>query len=207
MSNFDFGYVCGILCSHGSLTWDEKKGIYRIKIETSDGDLSAILKEKFSMVFRDKIKIRTNPKKANKTIIHVYGKDSIKDFIGRFQLKVGTNRWLVPPICFDDENFRKGFIQGFFDSGSSIRIRKRLHKNGRIQTCYSIRVTDCNKIGLEDIKSLLKIEGVNSHVYQSGKYYILEIDGKNNFTVFIKNINFGIDWKRNKGEKYLGLFQ
>ena len=33
---YDAGYVCGVICSDGSITWNVKYGNYRIQLEAKD---------------------------------------------------------------------------------------------------------------------------------------------------------------------------
>jgi hypothetical protein len=201
--NFNAGYVCGVLCSGGTIRW--KKGNYWLKLETiDDGFADRFL---FMLATLTSGKVRSYQRQRNyrgkkyiTNIVILSGKKHVKSFIERWKVRTGSHTWSVPSLAFHDQDFRKGFLQGFFDGDATIRLRLRIHRDGRKQKCRTIRITSVNLNGLKQLKKLLELEGIDCVIYPVKNHYFLEIDGKNRVAQFVKKINFGIPRKRKKIE-------
>lgn len=203
--NFNAGYVCGVLCSDGTVEWREKFGNYWIALETVDDEFAD--RFLFSLMTLTEGKLKSyqaqrcyKGKKYITNKVVLMGKKYVKSFIDKWRVKTGSHTWSAPPMAFKDQDFRRGFLQGFFDGDGTIRLRLRVHKDGRKQKCRSVRVTSVNLKGLKQLKELLKLEGIDCVIYPVGNYFSLDIDGKNRVARFVKNINFGISRKRKKIE-------
>jgi len=205
--DFDVGYVCGALCARGHVVWDEKRKHYTITLEIKNDEFAKVFSERISHIVPKVIML--NLKKTYRgrmyitNVIRIYGKEVIRNLFNENKLKVGCRDWKVPPRAYKDERFRKGFLQGYFDGDGHVNVRLRKHKNGKLQRRWSIKATSANKDGLIEIKKLLYLEGVKSYVYQTGNYFVVEIDGKTNVMLFKNNVNFGVKNKREKLESSL----
>ena len=203
--NFNAGYVCGVLCSDGTVEWREKYGNYWLALETVDDDfadrflfmLASLTQGNLKSFQRRKI---YKEKKYITNNVVLRGKEHVKSFIDKWGIKAGCYTWNVPEIAFTDQDFRRGFIQGFFDGDGTVRLRLRKHKNGSTQKCRTVRITSVNLNGLKELKKLLKLESIDCVIYPVGNHFFLEIDGKNRVANFVKNINFGIPRKKKKLE-------
>lgn len=191
--NFGLGYVCGVLCGKGYL---DK---YRISLETKDIELAKSFQKMLHEIVKKEPKIRQYErfyrKKYITYIVSVYGKAIVSD-LKKTLKESGTHTWRAPRDAFIDSLFRKGFLQGYFDSEGYIRIsgdKKRAN----------IRVTSINQNGLEDIRSLLRLEGIESMIYPSGRYFVLDVQGKTRLTLFKDRIDFLLASKRDRLTKSL----
>jgi len=210
MNNLDFnaGYVCGALCSDGCIVFSKKFGNYCISLETKDLDFALLFKSRLYEVTGKEPSLNKRKRKYKDYehfthVVTLWGKDIIKNFIKKYNLVTGPLSWHVPKIAYDDEIFRKGFLQGFFDGSGHIRLRLRKHKDEHFQKCRTLRITSVNETGINEIKKLLELEGVNSVIYSNGSSFILEIDGLNRVSAFVKKINFGIKRKKELAEAFL----
>ncbi len=203
--NFNAGYTCGVLCSDGTVEWRKKFGNYLISLETIDDEFADRFLFMLATLTEGKLKSYQcrkiyKEKKYITNIVILRGKRYVKLFIDKWGVKTGSRTWKAPPMAFKDRDFRKGFLQGFFDGDGTVRLRLRAHKDGSKQKCRSVRVTSVNLNGLKQIKQLLKLEGVDCVIYPVKNYFFLDIDGKNRVTKFVKNINFGLSRKGKKVE-------
>ncbi len=196
--SFSAGYVCGVVCSHGVIAWNERSGNYSLSIESSNRELIDVFAENLSNVVNKKPKIWMHRRKRDGKIVHMnmltlYGKKIIEELRDKWGLTYGK-KWSVPRRAFEDVDFRRGFVMGFFDGGghvsSYIENRERKVKR-RLIVVYSI-----NKKGLNELRNLLKIDGIQSVIHKAGDCFSLKIRGKTRIETFSKNIGFGITSKK-----------
>lgn len=207
MEKENLAYLCGFLCSKGALI-DGYKNNYLIRVETKNEEMVSIIKAKIKSLFDKEPKSKKILKKSEKsgfwtTIISLHGKNLIKNFLGENEVCFGEKKWKVPRKAYEDPLFRRNFLRGFFDGGSYIRLRIRIHKTGKKQKCRSIRLPSVNQKSLYEIKSLLSMEGITCSIYPSAKHFILDIDGKNNLKIFMEKIGFEIKSKADKASMAL----
>lgn len=203
---FDAGYVCGVICSDGSIEWN--KGNYRISLESKDKGFVENFLHKLSALVNKNINIHTRTriyKNKNYTtyLVNCYGKKIVSEFLQRWELKKADSfSWGVPIIAFGSQEFRRGFLQGFFDGEATIRIRfKKMKRCGSVTKIRNIRVQLVNRVGLEEIRHLLELEGIKCMLYPAGhKYFMLDIEGKFRLNLFKEKIGFSIKEKQEKLE-------
>ena len=181
------GFVCGALCGGGNVTWSEKFGNYCISIKSKN-------KEFIDMFFLSLSNITSKPKKyslGDTYIVCLYGKEEVGNFLEKWKNRFGVYKWSVPKIAYKDPTFRRGFLCGFFEAGSRIRVRFR----GKVKI-RSIRTVSINLNGLKEVKNLLLKEGIDPLIYRTGKYWCLEIEGKRRTSMFYRKIGYVTKRKR-----------
>lgn len=205
MGNIDFsaGYVCGTLCSDGTIAWNEKFGNYAIVLEVKDGGFAeAFLHHLNSCVSKEaKLRIQTKLYKQKPYwthVVYLYGKAVVGEFVRKWGLKAGTHNWEVPKHAYENESFRRGFLRAFFDGEGSIRIRIKKRANGKSDKRRIIRATSVNKEGLSSVRKLLEIEGMKSMLYPVGNAYCIDMEGKTKMEIFERNIGSNHSEKRRK---------
>jgi intein-encoded DNA endonuclease-like protein len=206
--DFNAGYVCGVLCADGTIEWRREYGNYWIALETVDDEFAdkflytlSTLTDGNLKSYQSKRRYRGKKYITNNVVLR--GKRFVKSFIDKWGVKAGTYTWRVPKLALKNQDFRRGFLQGFFDGDGSVNLRIRTHKNGSKQKRRSLRITSVNLKGLKQLKRLLKIEDIDCVIYPVKNHFFLDIDGKTRVTKFVEKINFGIRKKRQKIE--LGL--
>ncbi len=196
------GYVCGALCSGGTIVWKEHRSNYCIILETKDGDFAKMFHECLTQcsLKAPVISQHQRPYKArvrNASIVRLCGRNSVSALVNKWGLRAGRHEWAAPEMAFKDSAFRKGFLRGFFDGSGTIHARVfREHGTGKMKKRRSIRVSSVNKKGTEQIKILLKEEAISSLIYHAGKVVVLEIHGKANMQQFEKIIGFSAAGKK-----------
>ena len=197
---FAIGYVCGALCADGSIVLDRKYGHYRICLETKERGFADLFRYYLSPYVEKEVRIYERNKKYRGApyhtfIVSVYGKKMVIGFKDRWGIETGSFTWVVPDMAFIDTDFRRGFLQGFFDGEATVRVR--LGKFMGIKR-RNVRITSANLTGLAQVKELLETCGIRSIVYPAGKYWCLDIEGKARLVKFREKVNFGIPKKRKK---------
>lgn len=203
--DYKLGYVAGALCGDGSLIWNENAGNYGITLEVKDNDIanyfSKCLKALIEKSVKTIIRKRTYKGAPYLTfVVYFYGKKETKKLKDRYNVNFGTFEWLPPNEAYMNKSFRQGFLRAFFDCEGTIRIRFRKKTATRFEKIRNIRATSANKNGIFEIKKLLLLEGISSTMYYSGKYYTLDIEGKQRLESFLKNIGFASKEKQEKLE-------
>lgn len=199
MSNFDAGYICGVLYSSGSIHYSKKDGNFYISLESKDLDFITLYKNRLEKITGKKTSFLKRKRSYRGLerytfICNLWGKKIVDELIKKYGIDFSDMR--PPEMVFKDNEFRVGFLQGFFDRNGIIRARLRVYKDGKKQKYRSIRLVSVNENILKQIKELLKIENIKSIIYKSGKISVLEIYGSNRIKEFIKKIGFGLEKKR-----------
>ena len=185
--NFQLGYVLGTLNGDGTINYS------RASLEVTDLDFINYFKKQLKQIYPYKIsQYKRNRGKKRKLIyvISLFSKDYCK-FLKEYNLK------LIP---LQSENFKKGFLKGFFDSEGSIRAsnldNKKIAKREISFVQKSFDTINLISILLKQFNIFHKI---NSHIGSSfnkkGKYYTISIYGFNNLLIFKKKIGFAINRK------------
>lgn len=190
---FESGYVCGMLAAKGRIN---TKNDFYISLETADSELLEIAKRFLSLFGH--INVGQKERKGFKSFIITLRGDGGRA-IASYGINTGRREWNVPQQAFVSEKFRVGFLRGFFDFSGTIKAR--LRKKGQKERV--MKTSSINKDGLNQVKALLKIEGIGAMVYRAGKNYVLEINGKNNLETFLKKIGFEKNSKRELIKKLL----
>lgn len=208
--HFDAGYVCGVICSDGFIVWNERHGNYCITLESKDKSFVENFSCKISVLLNKNTVIFPHKRMYKNQeyityIINFYGKKIILEFLEIWGLKKSDSfTWEVPKIAFESQEFRRGFLQGFFDGEGTVRIRFKRMKAGYTVKIRNVRTTSVNKRGLEEIRQLLELEGIRCMLYPAGnKYFMLDIEGKFRLNLFKEKIGFSIQKKKEKLEHAL----
>ncbi|MEM5878037.1 MAG: LAGLIDADG family homing endonuclease [Candidatus Aenigmatarchaeota archaeon] len=182
----EFGYLMGMLIAKGRI--NEKNSDYYISIESSDGNLDSIISRIFilcNMPYKVIERKRLSPGKVHTSKLFIVRGKLYVEKLKSYEVSTGRREWDIPSRAYISRDFRIGFLQAMFDFAGNIRYRLK----GR-QKCRSIRISSINSKGLESVKKLIEMEGIKSYIYKNGKTNILEIDGKNNVSIFVKKIGF-----------------
>jgi len=179
MNSRETSYLAGVLHARGHVI--NERGRYGISFQTSDEEKAKVFIELAHALGKRPVTI----KRGKSIKIFVYSKDLIH----------------VRERVSDE----KAFLQGFFDFGSTIYFRLRIHKNGKRQRCYAIRSSKKDFSILRKVKEMLSKLGINSHIYRSGRTFTLEIYGKHNFTQFYVKVGSKLESRRKLMEKLLGI--
>ena len=191
---FEAGYVCGILCSQGSVVKDEKYGNYKISLETQDRELASEFQNVLESVIKKNVRFKEVERKsggANAFLVYVYGKGEVET-LGEWGVKRGV--WKVPELALGNQEFRRGFLRGFFDAGGTT-IRRVVEREGKKEKRRIIRVYSMNLAGLEQVKELLEFEQIKPLLYQTGKCFCLDIEGKLKTELFKRYVGSSLQWK------------
>jgi DNA-binding transcriptional regulator WhiA len=204
---FDIGYVCGVLCSCGSVVWDEENGNYSLRLETKDREFCLVFQEKLENVVNKKVhlyckKSPGEPGGCKTYVVQFYGKKEIEWLAGKWNLAGGAWAWQVPQAAFENRVFRKGFLRGFFDGGGSVKARI-VERKGVREKRRAIRAYSVNAEGLKQVRRLLELEKIKAMMYKSGRCYCIDIEGKMKAEIFNRNVGFGVTQKRQKLEEAL----
>jgi len=187
------GYVFGALCANGIVMYNEKKSVYFISFETSDKDLTDLFIKFWENIFSDDFNIYERYANGKKRyIFKVYDKKLTRRFVYTYKIRTGSARWRIPQAVFSDTGMSKGFISGFFDASSYIRIRIR-ERRGKREKIRNIRVVSLNKTGLADMRRILSIFNIHAMLYSSGKGFCLDIEGKTKLETFQNNVGYMIE--------------
>ena len=190
------GYIMGALCAKGHLRYDEKSSIYIISMESANRQLIGLLEDMFGMVFSVKPAFYEKSINGKKRfLLRINSKKLCRKLYYGMGLRTGASTWKIPKIAFADEECAKGFLCGYFDASSYIRIRVR-EKKGKREKIRNIRIVSPNKRGIESILRLLSKFGIHAISYSSGKNFCLDIEGKYKLELFEKRIGFLTDEKR-----------
>ncbi|MFZ5366172.1 MAG: LAGLIDADG family homing endonuclease [Patescibacteria group bacterium] len=188
----DKAYILGTLCGDGC----QKTDRFQIKLSVLAKDKEFI--EEFADCFFRTYGIRKEPIEEERmqngrvvsyTTVIIDSKQAYLDLkrYGEF----GVYVWRVPgQIKNGDEDIKKAFLQGYFNSDGSVDVR------GHRVTAYS-----ANYKGLSDIARLLKDFGIKAKIYPSRKgentYFHLYLHNWQNLNKF-KEIGFSLSRKQEK---------
>ena len=205
--NFFAGYVSGVLCSDGKIVWNEKYGNYAISLETMTKELADLFLNNLTRVIEKRPRVGKHKRIVGGSIVHmntvtVYGKKIIENFMNRWGLRCGKRDWVVPRLCWNDKEFRRGFLRGFFDGSGSVSSVIRSSGGKRIKE-RALRIYSINRKGLSVLKELLLTESIKSILYASGDCYVIKIGGKTRMRLFKETVGFGLTHKKQRLEEAL----
>ena len=195
--NLHVAYICGILSTRGSVSFNKVKGNYRYYLETKDPRLAKRFAKTLFLAFSERPRIIN--RNGSRCVV-LYGKKHVETILNYISIDEH-----IPKS--QEEPFVRNFLQGIFDFNSSVRLKDRVHKNGRIQSIPQIRVNSKRLKVLEFVKNELKKRGINSSIYRSGETFTLEISGKSNVLMFIKKIGGKNKEKIGKLKSFLGWYE
>jgi len=197
----DYGYILGVLCGDGFITIMGDRG--SIGIKTTNKSFRDSFCKCLESVFNKKTK--KLERFENKTIgkykyenvkyyegflhsVHI-GKSLIKKF-GEFK----EDKWNIFNGIRKEESkeFLKGIAQGFFDSEGSIYKKDERRK--------AIDMSSKNKVGLDGIRKILEVLGIETKLYTGKKEFKLRIFKKLEIEKFINKIGSRIDRKKERME-------
>ena len=178
-------------CQNGycPLIGGEKRGIYGVWISTKNEEFAEVLEKTLNDVgMKHKLRLCENGVK-----IYFYGKSIVKKILEK------TNQ-------ARSGKMNKDMLIGIFDASGKINLRRRVHKNGKIERCWRIRLTHKDKDILWVVRNELLKLGITSHVYKNGPSFTLEISGKNNFSMFSEKVGSKMEDKKRFMELALSNF-
>nr|MBA4404956.1 hypothetical protein [Nanoarchaeum sp.] len=187
--------LCGIIAGDGHITHYKKNGDYRIEIS---GDKKEIEYHKyiqglFQEVFKKNSKIRT---KDNNIVTYFHSKKIIEFFID-LGLPAGkkAKKVRIPDVILKENNLSLAFLRGLADTDFSVCFKK----GGRLRNSYPrITVDIVSKQLILDVKTILNRLDINFYYYERSRinnlgqsyFYCLDINGKKNLEIWMKNIGF-----------------
>jgi len=191
-------YLCGLLCAAGRIELNKERSNYYISLGTSRWELVKLFsdalekcvgKPKIYTTMRD----QGDESRVSYRVVK-YGKDLVEGFVSGWGITSETGTWRVPSRVADAK-FSVMFLRGFFDCEGIVtqyvkRTPKGKHKIRRV------RCTSVNQKGLEDVRSILRENGIRSSLYKSGSYFCLDIEGKTRLDMFKDRIGFTLDYKK-----------
>ena len=172
-------YILGVLAGDGHI--NEKFIRFEIRKDKEFiEEFSRCLNEVYGIKYKFKY---YEPR--NSYVLYVASQIICKDLLkfGDFN----TYNWRVPKsiLCSKNEEILGSYIRGIYDSEGSV---------GK----YIIQITSVCKEGIEKIQNLLLRLGISSRLKQYGKYWYLNITGKENRKLFSKKVGFTIVRKQQK---------
>jgi len=188
----DKSYLLGVICGDGYISY---KG-YCVSLETITIEFIRKFQECFIKVYGPDFCGSVSPTCNEKQRIIICGKEMTED-IKRYLPVKGSFCWRVPKaIKISSKKCKISFIQGFFDSEGSVNKR------------YSLEIHSSNKIGLNEIKELLKnikikTSEIKYKIKTNKPRYIIYITGKENIVRFINIIGTNIPHRLNKMKNLL----
>ncbi|MCK4555375.1 MAG: hypothetical protein KAT83_02105 [Candidatus Aenigmarchaeota archaeon] len=200
--DFEFGYVCGVLCGNGHILHDKKNGNYGVSLESDDVEALRFFSCCLHDVFETKTKIISCKRKHNAAkshILYCYNKKTSIKILDAFRGSFGTQQWMPPKKAHTTPVFRTGFLKGFFDHKGSVRIRYK-KSGGCLEKVRNIRASSVNLRGLFAVKELLILEGIQCIIYRCKTLHVLDIEGKNRLETYQKKINFTSPEKKKRLE-------
>lgn len=187
--------LCGIIAGDGHITHYKKNGDYRIEIS---GDKKEIEYHKyiqglFQEVFKKYSKIRT---RENNISTYLNSKEIIEFFID-LGLPAGkkAKKVRIPEVILKENNLSFAFLRGLADTDFSVCFKK----GGRLRNSYPrITVDLASKQLILDVKMILDRLNINFYYYERLRtnnlgqfyFYCLDINGKKNLEIWMKNIGF-----------------
>ena len=202
--NFSAGYVCGVLCSDGKVVWSEKHSNYAISLETKNDEFARLFMNNLKLHVEKEPRMGTHKRKNGDQTFHmnmitVYGRKDVGRFLSKWGLIHGRRNWSVPAITWNDIDFRRGFLRGFFDGNGSVSVSVNKDEGKR----RAIILYSVNEKGLREVHKLLEKEGIKSIMYPVGKCFAVKISGKMRIQTFIEKVNFGLTDKKRRLDKAL----
>lgn len=200
--NDDIAELIGIILGDGNITYSNKKNDvkYRLVItghSINDYDyLNIHVRSLILRLFNKKVGLWKH-KNKNAIALAVYSKEILSYLIKNFKLKPGPKINLVVPqvILRSNKNIKASFLRGIADTDFSIcfkRKRKNVHY-------YPVIEGSTNSLRLaEQIVNILKDFKIKANIYQRRVrindslhiIYNLDIYGKKNLALWMKNIGF-----------------
>ncbi len=200
--DFEFGYVCGVLCGNGHILQDQKNGNYGVSLESGDAEALRFFSRCLRNVFGAKTKTSFRKRErnaANPQVLYCYSRETSIKILDAFEGSFGTHQWMPPKKAHTIPAFRTGFLRGFFDHKGSVRIRYK--KSGtRFEKVRNIRASSVNLRGLFAVKRLLFLEGIQCIIYRCKTLHVLDIEGKTRLESYQKKINFTPSEKKKRLE-------
>jgi len=185
--NFQLGYVLGALNGDGAINY------MGASLEVTDLDFVDYFTEQLTIIYPYKIGHNKRNRGKNRKLTYVvsiysrsYGK-----FLKEYNLKL---------ISLKSENFKRGFLKGFYDSEGSVRAsnldNKKITKREISFVQKSFDTINLISVLLKQFNISHKI---NSHIgsgfNKEGKYYTISIYGFDNLLIFKNKIGFSINRK------------
>ncbi len=189
-------YLCGMLCSGGSLIYNENKSIYSIEFKFGDYEHASFFLLKIKEATKN-VKVYHYAKRKSTWVIRINDKRFVKKILSKFGTIPKKNAWNVPKEAYENNDFRINFLKGLFDRGAYIRIRIRRCENG-MKKVRNIRINSSNLDGLNSLKRILKDMNIKSNIYPVGDYFCMDLEGKNNLENFKRKIGFSLADKQEK---------
>ena len=185
--NFQLGYVLGTLNGDGTIGYSQSS------LGVTDLDFMNYFKKQLQKIYPYKISQCKRDRGGKRKLIYAiyfYSKDYCK-FLKEYNLK---------SIPFESENFKRGFLKGFYDSEGSVRAsnldNKKIAKREISFTQKSFETIKLISVLLKQFNISHKINSrIGSGFNKIGKYYSIEIYGFNNLLIFKKKIGFSIHRK------------
>jgi intein-encoded DNA endonuclease-like protein len=202
--NFSAGYVCGVICSDGKIVWNEKHSNYAISLETLSNEFAKLFMENLKLHTRKEPRMGIHRRMSRGIPVHmntvtVYGRKDVENFITRYRVEYGKRNWSVPPMAFNDTDFRRGFLRGFFDGNGSVSVSTSKEEGKK----RAIMVYSVNESGLREVEKILNTEGIRTLFYPAGKCFTIKINGKNRIQTFMDKVNFGLNDKKRRLDEAL----
>ena len=185
-------YLLGVICGDGYINY---KGYY-VSLETITIEFIRKFQERFTKVYGPDFCGSISPTCNGKQRIVICGKEMTEDIKNYLPVK-GSFCWKMPEaIKMANEECKINFLRGFFDSEGSVNKR------------YSLEIHSSNKIGLNEIKELLKdinikTSEIKSKIKINKPRYVIYITGKKNIVRFISIIGTNIPHRLNEMKNLL----
>ena len=193
---YDWGYLGGALASDGCIFYYHKQRYPAVQLAVSDFDFVEHFTSCAESIIQRRPTINTfiRDNGAIRLTARVYCTQLANTLIA-WGAGGGSLGWRVPDIAFQDLELGRGFVNGYFDGDGSISISKGYPW---------LRFSSINLDGLEDVKSLLEMFGIESSIYHDPKWfsYHLGTYGKKKVRKYWDNIGITPGYKRDKLEAY-----
>ncbi len=165
MDHEEFGYACGVLCGRGFI----KRGRNNcVGLQTDKKDLAEQFVSSLRNILGYDITVREKSVDGKRYFaVNAYSKNlvAVFDDIG---FKPTRKNWSPPKLTYENPEFRRGFLAGFFDATGFVYFNRE--KFLTLGSGYRyVRVTSVNPTGLEEVKKLLSSEGIESNLRTSKK--------------------------------------
>lgn len=181
----ELAYVLGVILGDGSVSYNEKKYRYRIKLDATDKAFVEFFKDTLEKIglHPSRIKPMKQRKKKHKTKYRVIA--TSKRFAKWFKGLILED---IEKIVSADEESKISFIRGFYESEGSCRPDTRWKR-----PYYYLRIGNTNEALSILFKSLVKDFGFEtslySGLYESGiKYEVRVLGGEEETHRFLKLI-------------------
>ncbi len=195
----NLGYIIGALYGDGCLQLGSKNG--KIDLTVKNETFAKAYQQKFIKCFHIIPKFHKRTYSSSGTIYSItcykkYFVIWLNDNFGPF----GEKKWHINVEKFLNygEQFRKGFIKGFFDAEGSIGKERTPLK--------SIQLVSCNKTGLVEFGALLATFGFGPKIFSKNKDAKWELClSKRQSQLFAIIIGSEIDYKKRRLSKLMNM--